>query len=96
MLKNFQGVLTSFLKKIKSLFSLMAAIGMAVRNAAIFLIHASRFWAAKIKRNQQRDRIKRMELKKIGITAIRIWEHELKDTAGMDKAINKILTALKR
>jgi len=56
----------------------------------------SRFWAAKIERNQQRDRIKRMELKKNGITAIRIWEHELKGTAGMNKAITKIIIALKR
>jgi len=56
----------------------------------------SRFWAAKIKRNQQRDIIKRMELKKRGIAPMRIWEHELKDKAGMDKAIKKIIIALKR
>jgi DNA mismatch endonuclease (patch repair protein) len=56
----------------------------------------SRFWAAKIKRNQQRDRKKRMELTKMGITPIRIWEHELKITAGLDKAVTKIKSAIKR
>lgn len=56
----------------------------------------SRFWAAKIKRNQQRDRKKRMELMKMSIRPIRIWEHELKRAAGLAKAVTKIKLAIKR
>jgi DNA mismatch endonuclease (patch repair protein) len=56
----------------------------------------SRFWAAKIKRNQQRDRKKRMELKKMGIAPMRIWEHELKEAAGLDRAVTKIKSAIQR
>jgi DNA mismatch endonuclease (patch repair protein) len=48
------------------------------------------FWKAKIKRNQERDKMKGLELKKRGIKSLRIWEHELKDKKDLDKAINKI------
>lgn len=48
------------------------------------------FWEAKIKRNQERDKMKRLELKKTGIKSLRIWEHELKGRKNLDKAINKI------
>lgn len=51
----------------------------------------SEFWEAKIKRNQERDRQKRMVLRKIGILVIRVWEHELKDGSKIDKVISKIL-----
>jgi DNA mismatch endonuclease (patch repair protein) len=54
----------------------------------------SRFWEAKIKRNQQRDRQKRAELRKQGISTIRIWEHELKDSQNINKVIAKIDKAL--
>jgi len=43
MLKNFLAILTSILKKVKLLFSLMGAIGMAVQNVAIFHIPAHVF-----------------------------------------------------
>ncbi len=54
----------------------------------------SRFWAAKIKRNQQRDRQKRMALRKKGITTIRVWEHELRDRLNIDRIITKIYKAM--
>ena len=48
------------------------------------------FWKAKINRNQERDKIKRLELKKTGIKSLRIWEHELRDKKDLDKVIKKI------
>ena len=48
------------------------------------------FWKAKIKRTQERDRIKQLELKKLGTKSLRIWEHELKDKKNLDKVIEKI------
>lgn len=53
----------------------------------------SEFWRAKIQRNQQRDKQKTRELKKLNIKTIRIWEHELRKKfigKTMDK-INKII-----
>lgn len=38
----------------------------------------SRFWKQKIERNQKRDIRNSQELKKLGWTCVRIWEHELK------------------
>ncbi len=37
------------------------------------------FWSAKIERNQQRDRETDVALLGNGITALRFWEHELKE-----------------
>ena len=48
------------------------------------------FWEAKIRRNQERDKMKRLELKKSGIRSLRIWEHELRDKKSLDKVIEKI------
>lgn len=56
----------------------------------------SLFWEAKIKRNQQRDKRVRMELKKIGILPIRIWEHELKGPHVLQKTLSEIMTHIKR
>ena len=50
----------------------------------------SQFWKAKIRRNQERDRQKKIELEKKGISVIRIWEHELKDNSNINKVIIKI------
>jgi DNA mismatch endonuclease (patch repair protein) len=38
------------------------------------------FWKAKIERNQQRDRDTVGHLAMSGITAIRFWEHELRES----------------
>jgi DNA mismatch endonuclease (patch repair protein) len=48
------------------------------------------FWEAKIKRNQERDKMKNLELRKLGTKSLRIWEHELKDKKNLDKIIEKI------
>jgi len=48
------------------------------------------FWKAKIKRNQERDKMKSRELRKLGTKSLRIWEHELKDKKDLDKVIEKI------
>lgn len=50
----------------------------------------SEFWEAKINRTKQRDRKKRSELRKIGIFTLGIWEHELKDSSGINKVVKKI------
>jgi DNA mismatch endonuclease (patch repair protein) len=48
------------------------------------------FWEAKIKRNQERDKMKNLELRKLGTKSLRIWEHELKDKKDLDKIVEKI------
>jgi G:T-mismatch repair DNA endonuclease (very short patch repair protein) len=50
----------------------------------------SRFWKEKIRCNRQRDRQKRMALRKRGLLTVRIWEHELRDSSNIDKVIAKI------
>ena len=50
----------------------------------------SEFWEAKINRTKQRDRKKRTELKKLGVSVLRIWEHELKDRQLIIKVLSKI------
>jgi DNA mismatch endonuclease (patch repair protein) len=55
----------------------------------------SRFWAAKIKRNKQRDVNQKIELRKMGISSLRVWEHELKKTADIDSVVEKIIKAFK-
>ena len=54
----------------------------------------SRFWAEKIKLNQQRDRKGIHSLRKLGVSTIRIWEHELKENSNLNKVIDKISRAL--
>lgn len=39
------------------------------------------FWAAKLKRNRQRDALTNRRLNLQGIKVLRLWEHELKDAA---------------
>lgn len=38
------------------------------------------YWAAKIARNQERDREKECQLKELGIRVLRFWEHELAES----------------
>ena len=47
----------------------------------------SEFWQAKLRRNRQRDRRVTHSLKAQGIEVIRIWEHCLKTSALVDKAL---------
>jgi DNA mismatch endonuclease (patch repair protein) len=48
------------------------------------------FWKAKIERNVERDKQKRMMLKKMGIDVIRFWEHELSDTDKRDRCLIRL------
>ncbi len=51
------------------------------------------YWKAKITRNKKRDRRVNGELKSMGITPVRIWEHNLKrDTSA---AVHKIRRAIR-
>jgi G:T-mismatch repair DNA endonuclease (very short patch repair protein) len=47
-------------------------------------------------RTKQRDREKRSELGKIGISSLGIWEHELKEKSGVDKVTRKIEGKIKK
>jgi DNA mismatch endonuclease (patch repair protein) len=48
------------------------------------------FWEAKIKRNQERDKMNDLELRKLGTKSLRVWEHQLKNKKHLDKVIEKI------
>lgn len=50
------------------------------------------FWKAKIERNQQRDRTTDESLSEIGISAIRFWEHDLKDS--LKDCVQRLLVSL--
>lgn len=54
----------------------------------------TKFWESKITKNVKRDKKNNNELKKLGITLIRFWEHELKDKdlSIIIKKITKILS----
>jgi DNA mismatch endonuclease (patch repair protein) len=54
----------------------------------------SEFWAAKFKRNRQRDRRSNRTLVQCGVRVIRIWEHSLKDANKLDSAVYGISKAL--
>lgn len=47
------------------------------------------FWRTKIRRNQQRDRVTDELLSETGITVIRFWEHELRDST--DNCVARVL-----
>ena len=54
-----------------------------------------RFWAAKLRRNQERDEATGVALASAGITVLRIWEHELKSPTGKTAMAQRIKTALR-
>ncbi|MCW5680016.1 MAG: DNA mismatch endonuclease Vsr [Xanthobacteraceae bacterium] len=51
------------------------------------------FWSSKLKRNRQRDREVSAELRRLGWTPVRIWQHELKNP---DRIARRIATSLRR
>lgn len=53
------------------------------------------FWAAKIRRNQERDGKNNRELISEGIEVIRIWEHSLKSRSATTEAVEAIRKSLK-
>lgn len=50
----------------------------------------SAFWKAKIERNIERDKKNKRELRKQGITHLKVWEHELKNKVYINKTVHKI------
>jgi DNA mismatch endonuclease (patch repair protein) len=50
----------------------------------------SAFWTAKFERNQARDIRTARQLRKQGFKVIRFWEHQIKQSGGLQKAISKI------
>jgi DNA mismatch endonuclease (patch repair protein) len=51
-----------------------------------------RFWAEKIKENQERDRKATKELRRLGWYVLRVWEHDLKrDIPRTIRSIEKII-----
>ena len=49
------------------------------------------FWAAKLDRNKQRDRLVVRELKKRGWTPVRIWQHELRQPKLVLRRLDRVL-----
>lgn len=54
------------------------------------------FWKEKINLTKKRDRKKRAELNKIGISTLGIWEHELKERTSLIKTVNKIIRKIQK
>lgn len=50
------------------------------------------YWTAKLRRNQERDRLVTAEHRKLGWKAIRIWEHSIR--ARPDWCVSRIKTAV--
>lgn len=55
-----------------------------------------RYWLGKLKRNQKRGSEVNRQLRNLGISVLRIWEHELATAEGRRHAASRILAALKR
>lgn len=54
----------------------------------------TRFWSEKIGKNRARDRKTSRQLKELGWTVLRVWEHELKrDASGAAGAIERAVRA---
>jgi DNA mismatch endonuclease (patch repair protein) len=56
----------------------------------------SRFWTEKINRNRTRDRKVTRKLRSQGWSVLRMWEHELRDRAGLQRCIYKLRRLLNR
>jgi DNA mismatch endonuclease (patch repair protein) len=52
------------------------------------------FWAEKLRRNKLRDRLVGKTLRKDGWIIFRIWQHELRDTRGVVRRLEKRLPRL--
>ena len=54
------------------------------------------YWLGKLERNQTRGSEVNRRLRNLGISVVRIWEHELANTQGRRQATTRVLAALKR
>jgi DNA mismatch endonuclease (patch repair protein) len=52
------------------------------------------FWAAKIERNRSRDRKNRRLLASKGVKVLRVWEHELRESASVQQVLHKLRSHL--
>jgi DNA mismatch endonuclease (patch repair protein) len=53
------------------------------------------YWAPKLARNVARDKLAMLELRRMGIRPLRLWDHELQDDS-IDAAVRRILRASHR
>lgn len=51
----------------------------------------SAFWAAKFERNRARDLRNRLMLRKRRVSVIRLWEHQLKSSKNLSRAVERII-----
>jgi len=49
------------------------------------------FWAKKLQGNKDRDKLVNRELRKLGWTVVRVWEHELKNPGKVAAKLKKAL-----
>ena len=54
------------------------------------------FWADKLKRNKQRDRLVRRNLEQSGWFVLRIWQHELREPAKVARRVGRTLNLCSR
>ncbi len=54
------------------------------------------FWRSKIQRNKSRDVIVGRQLRTCGIRVLRLWEHELRGTVGLEDAIRRLTLLLRK
>jgi len=49
------------------------------------------FWARKLNRNKERDKVVRRELKKLNWRVVRIWQHELRNPVRVARRVRRSL-----
>lgn len=52
------------------------------------------YWRTKILQNRQRDRLRTVQLKRLGWRVLRIWEHSLKDARTRQRALASLFSLL--
>lgn len=60
-----------------------------------FPIRNSDYWRAKILRNRERDLEVDTSLSQKGIRTLRIWEHRIRDSSGLQQAVSNIRRLLR-
>lgn len=54
------------------------------------------YWIQKIARNRKRDTLVSKTLKRDGVKVLRIWEHSLRTPSGLQNAVFRIRSSIKR
>ena len=55
----------------------------------------SKFWAAKLLKNRERDEKKAGQLEELGIRVLRFWEHDLKNQSALNSTILQVSLGVK-